>query len=120
MISILLVQYRTLYAFLSIFTFTTSYHPTDYNFDIDDNSKSTPSNKTSANDSRVKPPVSSKKNSVSSDDVFALFKGEQKVTIVSKKEERVQDAPATIYVITDKEIQERGYLFLHDALRDVP
>lgn len=63
---------------------------------------------------------SQKKDYVSADEVFALFKGEQKVTIVSKKEERIQDAPATVYVVTDKEIEERGYLFLHDLLRDVP
>ncbi len=61
-----------------------------------------------------------KKDSVSAADVFDLFKGEQKVAIVSKKEERVQDAPATIYVVGEKEIKERGYLFLHDLLRDVP
>ncbi|MBV6492516.1 MAG: Vitamin B12 transporter BtuB [Turneriella sp.] len=98
----------------------------DYNFNIDDNSQTTKPDKksysesTRSSDKDSSRTFSTKKDTVSSADVFALFKGEQKVTIVSKKEERVQDAPATIYVITDKEIQERGYLFLHDALRDVP
>lgn len=97
----------------------------DYNFNIDDNNSSGKNGKKDKikRDDReqVKPDQSKvKKDSVSSADVFELFKGEQKVAIVSKKEERVQDAPATIYVVGDKEIKERGYMFLHDLLRDVP
>lgn len=97
----------------------------DYNFNIDDNNssgKNGKKEKTKRDDrEQAKPDQSkTKKDSVSSADVFELFKGEQKVAIVSKKEERVQDAPATIYVVGDKEIKERGYMFLHDLLRDVP
>lgn len=88
----------------------------DYNFDTWDDVpvKSDPAQK-------ARPPgTTGKKDSLTTADVFELFKGEQKVAIVSKKEERVQDAPATIYVVGEKEIKERGYLFLHDLLRDLP
>ena len=126
MIIMLLVQYRSFAASLVFFTlFTLSTHSVDYNFNIDDNNSSGKNGKKDKikRDDRdqAKPDQSKlKKDSVSSADVFELFKGEQKVAIVSKKEERVQDAPATIYVVGDKEIKERGYMFLHDLLRDVP
>jgi len=107
------------------FLVTFSIHSVDYNFNIDDNSapgKNGKKDKIKRDDRDSTKPEQSKikKDSVSSADVFELFKGEQKVAIVSKKEERVQDAPATIYVVGDKEIKERGYMFLHDLLRDVP
>lgn len=60
----------------------------DYNFDAwDDIPVTEPAQKTRPN--LDKP---SKKDSLTTADVFELFKGEQKVAIVSKKEERVQDA----------------------------
>ena len=42
------------------------------------------------------------------------------VTTASKREQKVTDAPSAIYVITDKQIRERGYRWLSDALKDVP
>lgn len=122
----------TIYFFLFSF-FSPNLFSADYDFNIDENTapaKPDKKNKKSkAEKTRPEPEQDSaktpltkpaKKDSVSSADVFELFKGEQKVAIVSKKEERVQDAPATIYVVGDKEIKERGYMFLHDLLRDVP
>jgi len=120
------VQYRALIATI---LFTTSFahfvSAVDYNFNIDDGSPAPKSDKKKEKkrDDREQPKTDSpkaKKDTISTADVFELFKGEQKVAIVSKKEERIQDAPATIYVVSDKEIKERGYLFLHDLLRDVP
>lgn len=42
------------------------------------------------------------------------------VTSVSKKAENIDEVPATIAVITRKEIQERGYKDLVDLLKDLP
>lgn len=120
------MHYRSISQIFLCFLLTTfSIHSVDYNFNIDDNNssgKNGKKDKTKRDDREQAKPDQSKvkKDSVSSADVFELFKGEQKVAIVSKKEERVQDAPATIYVVGDKEIKERGYMFLHDLLRDVP
>ncbi|MCX7632033.1 MAG: TonB-dependent receptor [Turneriella sp.] len=88
----------------------------DYNFDTGEETPvvSEPAKKAESRFS------DKRKDTLTTADVFELFKGEQKVAIVSKKEERVQDAPATIYVVGEKEIKERGYLFLHDLLRDLP
>jgi len=88
------------------------------NYDFSDSEDDKSTEKTTSVESPA--PSRSRKDTITTADIFALFKGEQKVAIVSKKEERVQDAPATIYVVTDKEIKERGYLFLHDLLRDLP
>lgn len=50
-----------------------------------------------------------------------FFKLEENiVTTVSKKEQKASEAPAAIYVITEKQIRERGYRTLVDALNDVP
>lgn len=46
--------------------------------------------------------------------------GEIVVTSASKKAQRVIDAPATVRVITDEQIRERGYLTLEQALADLP
>lgn len=126
MISMLSVKNRSVAAIAAlVLLLHFPLHSVDYNFNIDDNNSSGKNGKKEKikRDDRdhEKPDHSKvKKDSVSSADVFELFKGEQKVAIVSKKEERVQDAPATIYVVGDKEIKERGYMFLHDLLRDVP
>ncbi len=44
----------------------------------------------------------------------------QEVTVASKKAQKVEEAPAIISVITKKEIIERGYLNLYDALTSLP
>lgn len=45
---------------------------------------------------------------------------EQLVEAASRKARTVREAPATVYVITEAMIRERGYTFLYDALRDAP
>lgn len=55
---------------------------------------------------------------VNEEDFFKLE--EDIVVTASRKEEKVTEAPATIYVITEKQIRERGYRTLVDALHDVP
>ena len=42
------------------------------------------------------------------------------VDTVSKKNQKVSDAPAMVYVITAKEIKERGYANLKDIFHDLP
>lgn len=42
------------------------------------------------------------------------------VTSVSKKAEDILEAPATVMVITDEQIQNRGYIDLIDAISDLP
>lgn len=42
------------------------------------------------------------------------------VITASKKVEKSQNAPATVYVITNTDIRQRGYVFLKDVLRDLP
>ena len=50
-----------------------------------------------------------------------FFKLEENiVTTASRKEQKISDAPAAIYIITDKQIRERGYRTLIDALSDIP
>lgn len=50
------------------------------------------------------------------------FEDLMKLTTVtaSKVEQKISDAPATLTVITEKQIQERGYKDLGDLLRDLP
>jgi len=43
-----------------------------------------------------------------------------KVITASRREESLLDAPANMTVITARQIAERGYVFLEDALRDLP
>ncbi len=43
-----------------------------------------------------------------------------RVMTASRSSERIGTAPATIYVITDKQIRKRGYTSLEDVLRDIP
>jgi outer membrane receptor for ferrienterochelin and colicins len=43
-----------------------------------------------------------------------------KVTTASNKDEELGKAPATIIVITEEEINERGYFELYDVLNDLP
>ncbi len=43
-----------------------------------------------------------------------------KVTSVSKFEETLDEAPATIYVITAKDIENRGYLDIEQIFHDIP
>lgn len=42
------------------------------------------------------------------------------VTTASRVRERLLEAPATVYVITAKDIQERGYTYLIELLEDIP
>lgn len=50
-----------------------------------------------------------------------FFKLEDNIVVTaSRKSQKVSDAPAAVYVITQKMIRERGYRTLVDALHDVP
>ena len=50
-----------------------------------------------------------------------FFKLEDLIVVTAtRREQKVMDAPSAIYVITDKQIRERGYRWLSDALQDVP
>ena len=50
-----------------------------------------------------------------------FFKLEDNIVITaSRKVQKVSEAPASVYVITDKQIRARGYRTLVDALHDVP
>ena len=49
-----------------------------------------------------------------------LFMEFPNVVTVSKKTEKMSEAPATIYVVTKKQIKERNYSNLKDILRDAP
>lgn len=42
------------------------------------------------------------------------------VTTASKKAQRISEAPAMVYVITRRDIEDRGYWNLVDVLRDLP
>ncbi len=44
----------------------------------------------------------------------------QEVVVASKKSQKVEEAPAIISVVTKREIEERGYLNLYDALTSLP
>ena len=44
----------------------------------------------------------------------------QVVVTVTRSEVKLKEAPAAVYVITDKDIRERGYRTLADALHDIP
>ncbi|AFM11294.1 TonB-dependent receptor plug domain-containing protein [Turneriella parva] len=44
----------------------------------------------------------------------------QVVVTVTRSEVKLKEAPAAVYVITDKDIRERGYRTLSEALHDVP
>jgi len=43
-----------------------------------------------------------------------------KVTTATRTSQKIMDAPATMNVITSRQIKERGYQQLEDALRDIP
>ena len=64
---------------------------------------------------------------IGTSDAFALVTAEelvlQDVPIVftaSKRSEKATEAPATVYVVSKKEIDQRGYSNLKDVLRDLP
>jgi len=44
----------------------------------------------------------------------------QIITSVSKKEENLNEAPATVVLITEKQLKQRGYLDLEAVLHDLP
>lgn len=44
----------------------------------------------------------------------------QVVVTVTRSEVKLKEAPAAVYVITDKDIRERGYRTLSEALHDIP
>lgn len=52
-------------------------------------------------------------------DVFRLLE-DQKVVSATRLETRVRDAPAAVYVVSQDQIQQRGYRTLSDALHDIP
>jgi outer membrane receptor for ferrienterochelin and colicin len=43
-----------------------------------------------------------------------------RIITASKNSEKIQEAPATAYVISKEEIRQRGYVYLKDTLRDLP
>lgn len=43
-----------------------------------------------------------------------------KVTTATKTEQSLANAPATIYVVTSRDIEERGYMSLEEVLQDIP
>ncbi|MCP4439785.1 MAG: TonB-dependent receptor [Aureispira sp.] len=43
-----------------------------------------------------------------------------KVTTATKTEKSLANAPATIYVVTSRDIEERGYMSLDEVLQDIP
>ncbi len=43
-----------------------------------------------------------------------------KVTTASKKEERIEDTPAGIVIITREDIKEMGYITINDILQNIP
>ncbi len=43
-----------------------------------------------------------------------------KVTTVSKTPQKISEAPATVYIITQKQIEDRNYSCLKDLLEDIP
>jgi outer membrane receptor for ferrienterochelin and colicin len=45
---------------------------------------------------------------------------DKEITTASKSTEKISEAPATVYVISKDEIRQRGYIYLKDALRDLP
>ncbi len=49
-----------------------------------------------------------------------FFAFDERVTVVSRLEEKVSEAPGTVIVITQEMIQQRGYTDLVDLLKDVP
>ena len=65
----------------------------------------------------------SNQKELSMDDLFGMSLEDLMnivVTSVSKKAENVLEAPATVIVITDKQIRQRGYLDLEQLLHDLP
>lgn len=59
-----------------------------------------------------------KEKSVREEDFFKL---EDSIVITaSRKMEKVSEAPAAVYVITEKQIRTRGYRTLVDAIHDIP
>jgi outer membrane cobalamin receptor len=57
-------------------------------------------------------------NAMSLEDLLAL--PEWNVSTASKMDEESRSAPATVFVITDKDIHARGYATIIDVLRDLP
>ena len=58
------------------------------------------------------------KESKKEEDFFKLE--ETIVTTASKKEQKISEAPAAVYIVTEKQIRTRGYRTLVDALHDIP
>lgn len=53
---------------------------------------------------------------------YASLQAKQKseITTASQTEESLFDAPATVYLVSEKEIEERGYNSIIDLLQDIP
>lgn len=56
----------------------------------------------------------------SSDEIFDFFAEEARVTTASRQPTTRQEAPATVHVVTAKDIQDAGAQTIWDALRMVP
>ncbi len=69
----------------------------------------------------IKFPVKKEDASAAANEVFKLLQSEnQEVVTATRSKISVRDAPATIYVVTSKQIRERGYRTLFEALKDLP
>lgn len=64
-------------------------------------------------------PIAQEDISKEAEQVFKIFK-EIEVISATKTKVKLSEAPAAVYVITDKQIRERGYRTLSDALHDMP
>ncbi|GAB4424645.1 MAG: hypothetical protein OHK0011_05420 [Turneriella sp.] len=92
------MRFHLLKLLLGFFSLNFAVAAIDYDFANTGEEGST-SEAPTVKESRQRASDNRRKDNLTTTDVFELFKGEQKVAIVSKKEERVQDAPATIYVV---------------------
>lgn len=66
-------------------------------------------------------PINKEDASAAANEVFKLLQTEnQEVVSTTRSKISIREAPATIYVVTSKQIRERGYRTLFEALRDLP
>lgn len=73
---------------------------------------------TNCGDTKAKSSVQAK--SLEDLDLEQLMNVEVKVTSASKKEERLEQAPAAIFVVTSEDIRRGGFISIPDTLRMVP
>ncbi|MCB1320467.1 MAG: TonB-dependent receptor plug domain-containing protein, partial [Leptospiraceae bacterium] len=67
----------------------------------------------------LEPYIASRQRELAAAEVFAYIE-DQVVVTATRSETRLKEAPAAVYVITARQIRERGYRTLIDALHDIP